>query len=271
MRESAIYTVDAALIQYMMMLMVTTPVLVPGDSLHTNSAVFAAKASYFLLDVDDAGDIETLITQQLGQLLRQLNHVTEQRQVENYGQVRGRITWPSTFKARYSRGYDPNRYICREVHNWYDRPENQLMKYLVACIATGIKAIPQPLRTGITYFPQQQHPTPLRSAERLAGIETALALIQRNPRFQRISLPHQVTHEHILAAENAPLDEYRAIARMYRRYQSIVMAPHWQGVIRIGQRVLLLPTSISDEAAPWARLATAILAGLIHTPALDKP
>lgn len=253
------YAGDATILRYLLEWVSAAQAPLPGDVLDEDGAVLAAKTTYFLLDVDGGGDLETLVTRQIDRLLRQLNHVTTQREVEQRGRVRGRIAWPATQRARFTQPGDPGRYVCREVHNWYDRPENQLIKFMLDRVAACLKAVPGPLRAGAAYFPRQGGRAPLPSAERLARIEAALLAMQHSPRLQRISMPHRITNEHLLAAETAPLAEYRALARMYARYQSVVASGGLGGLIGVGRRVLLLPGSAGGQGERWIRLAAALL------------
>ena len=92
---------------------------------------FAVVATYFVLDLDSGGGVEWFIVHTLSKLVPQLLHNTEQQPVMYRGQVRGRVRWPATFKARSTDDYDPTRYVCHEVRQRYDTPENQLVKYVM--------------------------------------------------------------------------------------------------------------------------------------------
>ena len=86
--------------------------------------------------------VEPFITTTLTRLLHQLNRSSEQRQQLYHGQVRGRVQWDATYKARYLGDFDRTIFVCREVHHRYDTPENQLLKYMIEEIEKCIQAIP---------------------------------------------------------------------------------------------------------------------------------
>ena len=93
----------------------------PWEQIVPANLRFAARAAYFLLDAGEREaesfipDAETFLTESLERLLRKLTRVTERQQVERHGQVRGRVLWSATYKARYVQDYDPGLFVCRDV------------------------------------------------------------------------------------------------------------------------------------------------------------
>lgn len=221
----------------------------------------AARATYFLLDVEPNRDTETFVTLTLDRLLRQLNRRTEQQQIELQGRLRGRVIWPATLKARHTQGYDPARYVCREVRREYDTPENQLLRYMVERINECLAAVPEVLRTGRSYIPAALDTgSQARSSDtRLARIERVLNMLRFNARLRDVTLLPRVEEFHILRAETARCEEYASVAQIYRRYASIVLVPSWRGLAAAGQRVLLLPTRVDPAGEPWIRLGASLL------------
>ena len=229
------------------------------DKLEESGALYSVAATFFLLDVDPRGDVETFTVYKLGQLLQYLTRRTEQLQVELRGRVRGRVVWPATYKARYTQDYDPSRYVCREVHHQYDTPENQLVRYMAERIAECIKAVPEGLRAGACYFAASQAHRPLVTAVRLGNMRAALNRFRRNVYMQAVSLPPFITEEHQLRADTAALDEYRLAVRLYRQYQKLVASLSWEEMMKVGQRVLPLPHHPAGENDLWLRLGAEIL------------
>jgi hypothetical protein len=119
----------------------------------------ATAAAYFLLDAVPGGGgedditVERFVSEVLSRLLHELHQCTEQRQVTYEAQVRGRVSWSSTFKARVSDDFNPGRYVCREVHHLHDTLENQLVKYVVVKITQSLRMVPAALRSGRCYTP----------------------------------------------------------------------------------------------------------------------
>jgi hypothetical protein len=228
---------------------------------------FAIAATYFLLDVRERASIERFATFTLGRILQQLTRETEQRYVTYSGQVRGRLNWSQTIKARYSQDYDPTRYVCREVKRRYDTPENQLLKRLVEDVHACVLAVPPVMRKGACYYPAREpgRYRPVATAIRLGRIETALNQARYNVRFREITRPDAISADHIRAAELSRQEEYADVALLYRHYQALVAAPdHWQALAHSGRRVLPLPARPDADGALWLQLGAAILKGELN-------
>ncbi|MBN2002730.1 MAG: DUF2357 domain-containing protein [Anaerolineae bacterium] len=219
----------------------------------------AIAAAFFLLDVEPASDVEMFITMTMSRLVQQLNRNTQQQQVEYRGQIRGRINWPATLKARYDRDYDLSRYVCCEVRHQYNTPENQLIKYVVEQIAACTRLIPETLRVGKCYYPSTGIRESRATADRLGQIETALSRLRRDARWHDIVLPEQINEWHLLRAETARTEEYAEVARIYKRYQQVVVALSREEITKIGKRVLPLPDHTGTDGDAWIQLGAYIL------------
>jgi hypothetical protein len=229
-----------------------------------DQAVVGTRAAFFLLDEDPLDDpyrcgTEPFVTVTLNRLLRQLRHNTEQQPVIYEGQVRGRIVWQATYKARYTQEYSPNRYACREVWRKYDTPENQMLAFMIARINECLRTVPEALRQGVCYFQEEEGRHPARTADRLGGIAATLASLSRNARLRSITVPESITNLHVQRALNSRMGEYATLVELYRRYTAITVASEWDGVIRSGRRALPLPAAIGLDNDHWIRLGAAIL------------
>jgi Domain of unknown function (DUF2357) len=220
---------------------------------------FAVAATYFVLDLDRQGGVEWFIVHTLSRLVPQLLHSTEQQSVMYRGQVRGRILWPATFKARYTDDYDPSRFVCYEVRQRYDTPENQLLKYMIGQLTACLTAIPEAIRHGMCYLPADEQRVSIDTATRVGRMETTLHNLQRNVRWREITMPPCITEAHLMKAERALTADYTVVAHMYRRYYQIVLRPSWVSVYQIGQRVLPLPARPGSAKDAWIALGAAIL------------
>lgn len=68
----------------------------------------------------------------LPQLMRNLAHSTSKEKVITKGVIRGKIDWNTTFKTRYSYGYnDSSLFVCTPPSKSYDLCENQLLKFVL--------------------------------------------------------------------------------------------------------------------------------------------
>lgn len=223
-------------------------------------------AAYFLLDTDDDGNQSavTFVTHTLSRLLPQLTRSTEQQAVLYEGQVRGRILWPATYKARYNDGFNPNRYVCRQVNQRYDTPENQLLKYLMVKIDDCLRLLPETIRRG--YYYQTAAGQPLQAiAELSAQMETSLNHLWRNVRLAEISTPEYISEQHLLKAQTVRFEEYAHAARLYRRYHALVLQPSWSALQTVGQRVVCLPAHTDST---WENDCIALGATLLRPPPL---
>ena len=222
-------------------------------------AQFDLAATYFLLEMDHLGGLERFIIYNLQRILQQLSRYTERNQVTYQGQVRGRINWPATYKARYSEDYDPGRYVCREVHRRYDTPENQLVRFVVEAIYRCLEAVPQTIRAGVCFFPLPSSFDPIDTATRLRRMETAMNRVRYNVHLREVTLPIQIDNKHLLAAANSRQEEYSLVAQVYQRYHQLVQLRHWDALIEAGRQALPLPAAVNDESKVWLDVAAAVL------------
>lgn len=222
-------------------------------------------AAYFLLAMDQQGGMEQFVTYQLGRIVQQLSRTTEQKRVEYVGQVRGRILWPDTLKARAGGDFNPQRFVCRELLRRYDTPENQLVKYMIERIYEALHAVPLWVRSGICYFPAGGVGVPTLTAPRLRRMETALNHLRYHVRLREIPIPAKIGAEHLSAAANTRMEEYNEVIKAYRHYRDLLLQPEWSAFVRVGKSALLLPGTPVDEGERWMQVAAAIL----QTPATD--
>jgi len=229
----------------------------------------AVCAVYFLLDLVSGpqagfpGDqdlsavagVDPFIHHTLARLLLQLSHSTEQHPVQYHTQVRGRILWSDTYKARFTEEFNPTVFVCSQVRQRYDNPENQLLKYLLEHIESELKTIPQALRAGICYLPQGESRLTQDTACRLEALETTIHRLKRSARLREISLPVEISERHLLRAETSRTEEYNNAAELYDQYKRAVLQPSWQNLAAIARRILPLPAVFTSLTRPWIDLA----------------
>ncbi|HEY4720399.1 MAG TPA: DUF2357 domain-containing protein, partial [Anaerolineae bacterium] len=223
---------DVPVLRRLVGLLMTTRPTAP-DHILDRPAQGTARATYFLLNTDDRGDVETLMRHTLDRLLQQLSHNTQQWPVQQRERVRGRIMWPATYKARFAQDYDPTRFVCREVRHAYDTPENQLLKYMLHAIDLCLDAVPLSLLRGACYFPDQSNRPPLGLEVWVEQLKTILIRSRRHTRLREVSLPLKIDEVHLLRARMSRVEEYASVARLYENYQAIVLAAGWDGVAAV--------------------------------------
>lgn len=220
---------------------------------------FAMRSAYFLLNYDPGRDAESFITVTLERLLQRVSRVNEPLQVEYQGQVRGRIVWPATFKARYREDFDHSRFVCRQARRQYDTPENQLLKFVVERMGEGLRAIPEVIRHGFCYFPVSAAGL-LPAAERIMRMESSLSNFRRHSRLRAVSLPAHITESHIRKAKMSPAEDYAEAADLFQSYARFYLQSDWRRhMARGARRVLPLPGALTAEGEMWVRLGAELM------------
>lgn len=228
-----------------------------------DAALRGLAATLFLLDEQAGRDALRFLQDGLNRILQHMTRRTEQQCVEQRSQVRGRVAWPATYKARYGQDYDPARFVCFEVRHQFDTPENQLVKRLVTQVEHCLQAVPAILRTGVCYFPAGRLRGPVFVASRLAELETALSPYRRNVYMRGVTLPDEITAMHVQRAVTARLADYRAAAALHAHLNAGAAAPAREPLRRYltgaGGWPLPLPGRAGAEAEPWIGYAAAVL------------
>jgi hypothetical protein len=211
------------------------------------------------LDFSRLAGVDPFVQHTLGRLLLQLSHHTEQRQEVYHGQVRGRILWNATYKARYSEEYNPATYVCAQVQHRFDTPENQLLKYLLEHIEDCLKAVPAEIRCGVCYLPEGEARLLQDTTQRLETLETAINRLKRSVRLREVTTPETISERHLLRAATARTEEYGAAAGLYGRYQRMVLQPSWEWLAEAARRVLPLPDRLTPASQRWVYLAADLM------------
>ncbi len=251
-----LFTEEATILRRLLGLTLATPA---SDIREQVAQVAGLPETYFLLGMDRAGGVERFVTYHLGRIVQQLSRYTEQKQVAYSGQVRGRVLWSATYKARTTGDVNPHRFICREVERRYDTPENQLVKYVIEKLAEMLYTIPEIVRSGACYFPDGGLVAPTVTATRLRRMETALNQLRYHVRLREIPLPHEIDAVHLTAAANHRMEEYAELKRVYELYRDLCLQPKWKIFVQVGQQSLPLPGTLQGEGEKWVGIAAAIL------------
>ena len=176
--------------------------------------------------------------------------------MEYQGRVRGRVVWPTTYKARFSQNYNPNLYHCRQAQSFFDTPENQLLKHVIEEIHRRLQCVPTAFRCG--FLSTAENAAILPIVTRLQILETRLQETRRNIYLRQITSIPQVTPLHLQRAEYSRLEEYSVIARLYCSYRHLLDRLDWHPFQTEGQRFLLLPGQVNPETEVWIQAAATI-------------
>jgi hypothetical protein len=225
---------------------------------------FALGAVFFILDTRPQRDVERFMVDDMDRLLQQMQRRTERVEVVYEGQVRARVQWPATNKARLTDDYNPTRFVCREVRNQYDTPENQVVKHLVSRVTACVDAIPSIVEQGFCCYAASERRQPGRIAERLDNLQATIQRFQRNIYMRQVTLPSRITEEHLRRANASKLPEYQRALALYCAYTELCeekSLPNLQRrILEISSAALPLPSGREDDVmALWIDLVAELL------------
>jgi hypothetical protein len=163
--------------------------------------------------------------------------------------IRGRIDWAGTLKARCTTGEASPAYVCRQSRRHFDRPENQLLKFLLQQIEACLARVPRDLLDWYAWMPglevEQRLMYPL--AGELAEVAQRMHVLHGNVYLKEVTLPPAIGSQHILAARTSKNELYAQVADLYDLYWQVAEATSWEHWAEVVQRIALLPPDM-DEA-----------------------
>ncbi len=188
-------------------------------------------------------------------LLQQLNRTTQPQRVVLHGRTRGKVDWPSTYKARYGEDANPTVFVCLQSWRRFNRPENQLFKFLLHHIQLCLDRVPPGLRTwrawGRALCPVEGKP--LYLGDYFATLAHRVRAFSTHVYLRGVELPAAIGERHLLAARTSKTPLYADMADLYDLYQAVVGAPDWERWATVLTQTLPLPPA-ADEVG---RLLTA--------------
>jgi hypothetical protein len=181
-------------------------------------------------------------------LLQQLNRTTQTQRVVLHGHIKGRADWLSTYKVRYSQDVDPSVFVCLQSWRRFDRPENQLFKFLLHQIRVCLNRIPPGLQDwrawGQALRPSEN--TPLHLGDYFATLEHRVRTFRAHIYLRDVELPATIGGQHLMAARTAKNELYASLVDLYDLYQVVVNASDWEQWTEILSQTLPLPPD-ADE------------------------
>ncbi|MCA9970785.1 MAG: hypothetical protein KC425_11255 [Anaerolineales bacterium] len=209
----------------------------------------ALRAAYFLADSRPETDLLRFASDTLPLLLRQLQRTTRRERVTYQGQVRGRVDWPATAKARLQNEVNPALYVCRPPLRDDDTPQNQLLKFLLARILTLAADLPPALQQAELWTRGEETAVPFN--RRLAQLTFHVRHALGHVRLRGIETPAAITPRHLSRARSAKMELYGRVADLFTQYDAAVVHARWPQLRPIFGRALLLP----DPAAEFGGAA----------------
>jgi hypothetical protein len=181
-------------------------------------------------------------------LLFQLSRTTEIERVEQGAGVRGRIDWPSTVEARYAANGGAHIYICRQRRREFDRPENQLVVFLLQQVEVCLSRVPPDLIKWYAWLPgrdggpRQMYPL----MNELAEMAQRVRVLRRSVYLRDVPVPPVIGSRHLLAARTSKNELYGYVASLYELYWATAEANSWPAWAKIIAQTALLPPDIDD-------------------------
>ncbi|MFQ5422114.1 MAG: hypothetical protein ACE5EY_17335, partial [Anaerolineae bacterium] len=211
-------------------------------------------AAYFLADTQPGQNVHAFITETLPLLLRQLQRTTQRERVAFQGQVRGRVDWPATTKARAQNDANPALFVCRPPHRQHNTPENQLLKFLLDAIAQQMMQIDPVMLTAVRWTSAGAS-APDWLAQRIDDMRYQMRVAQNHVRLRQVETPDKITPRHLIKARASKTELYGQVADLVMRYQQVVERADWTAVRPILAHTILLPQPGSPHADTCLALA----------------
>jgi hypothetical protein len=176
-------------------------------------------------------------------LLHQLSRTTKPQRVVLHGRIQGKVDWSSTYKARYSEDANPTVFVCQQSRRRFDRPENQLFRFLLHHIQLCLDRVSSSLRGWQAWgrglcTPDGQ---PLVVADSLARLAHRVHVFSSHIYLREVGLPATIGGQHVLAARTSKTELYAEVANLYDLYQAVVGAPDWAQWATVLRETLPLP------------------------------
>lgn len=176
-------------------------------------------------------------------LLQQLSRTTEPQRVVLHGRIRGKIDWSSTYKVRYSEDANPTVFVCQQSWRRFDRPENQLFKFLLHQIQSCLDRVPPDMWNwqawGRVLCPDPGKPR--RLGNHFALLAHRVRTFSAHVYLREVELPTTIGSQHLLAARTSKTELYAELAKLYELYQAVVGAPEWEQWAAVLSQILPLP------------------------------
>lgn len=211
-------------------------------------------AAYFLADTREGLDIGRFAGETLPMLLRQLHRDSRHERITYQGQVRGRVDWPATQKARYQRDVNPALYVCRQPQRCDDTLENQLLKYLLVALAQLVYTLP-PHLLAAERWTADGAAEPEWLARRVQTIAHNLRPALAHVRLRQIEPPERITSRHLLKARTSKIELYSVVATLFTQYEQVIIRSRWTAIRPILRQTILLPSPGSEVGDRCIRLA----------------
>lgn len=177
-------------------------------------------------------------------LLQQLSRSTQRERVTLKGQVRGKVDWTNTYKARLGANADPSVYVCLRSSRIFDRPENQFFKFMLQRVKACVERVPTYIRDWQSWgggVNNGREGDPLHIGNYFASLAHHVGVFNAHVSLREVKLPHSVDSLHILAARAAKNSLYGHLATLYDSYKAVIEVSSGESWARVIGQTLPLP------------------------------
>lgn len=176
-------------------------------------------------------------------LLQQLSRSTQRERVTLKGQVRGKVDWTNTYKARLCANANPAVYVCLSSSRIFDRPENQLLKLMLQRIKACVERVPAYIRDWQAWDggSDGMEGGPFHIGSYFAALAHHVGVLSAHVSLREVKLPHSVNSPHMIAARAAKNALYGHLASLYELYSATVEVTSGNLWTRVIAQTLPLP------------------------------
>lgn len=253
------HTVDDALLAYALLTRYLQSEMQPADMIGLRSVVGArgqlggVTAACFLLyrppADQDAVSVHEFVFQYAPVLIQQLSRTTQRERVVMNSHTRGRVDWSATYKARHSAGADPSVFVCLQSSRLFDRPENQLFKFVLHHLQVCLERVPSYLREWQAWgaaLRAENKDAPIHIGRYLSTLAHHIRIVGNHISLRDVELPPSIESRHVLAARASKNELYTGVSNLYALYRQVVVVPDWEHWMRVVSQTLPLPQGVGD-------------------------
>lgn len=208
-------------------------------------------ATCFLLYRPPAGQEDVSVHRFLFQyapvLLQQLSRTTQRERVVMASHTRGRVDWSGTYKARYGAGANPSIFVCLQSSRLFDRPENQLLKFVLHQLQVCLERVPFYLQEWQAWgaaLQENNENEPLRIGRYLSTLAHRVRMLSSHISLRDVELPQSIESRHVLAARTSKNELYTGVSNLYQLHRQVVNFPDWEQWVRVVSQTLPLPAGV---------------------------
>jgi len=184
------------------------------------------------------------------QLVQQLSRTAVSKRVVLRDQPRGKIDWPTTYKTRAAEGMNSALFVCLASERRYNKPENQLLKWIVHEIDRCLDHMPPEMDSWLAWGWERKglHDGEPSIGEYLSVLRHQVRHISAHMALRHVELPRLIEDRHLRAARSSKNRLYADVADLYDTFAATVLNPHWDAWSSMVQETFPLPPDVRELA-----------------------